>query len=210
MDRHQPRRTTTPPRTGAPVRTTVRDTAAPVVRRPRRAVAGALAAVALGAAALAGCSSDGSPSSPAATSAASAVQSALQSGLSAAASAAASAVQSAAGGLSSAAASAQAAASSAIAGIKGGLDAKGDVTLGPVAAASDGRLEVPLTVNNQQQQANRYTVQVNFTDQSGNLLDAVVVNVPDVPAGQSAQATARSNRELSGDVKAVVANAVRY
>ncbi|MGW4897000.1 FxLYD domain-containing protein [Kitasatospora sp. NPDC004240] len=121
-----------------------------------------------------------------------------------------SALASAAGGLSSAAASAQAAASSAIASIKGGLDAKADVTLGAVAASSDGRVEVPLTVRNPGQQAYKYGVQVNFTDASGNLLDAVVVNVPEVAAGQSAQATAQSNRALSGEVKAVVANAVRY
>lgn len=202
----------------------MQDHAAPVVRRPRRALAAVLGAAVLGGAALAGCSSDSSPSS-AVSSAAAAVGSGIEGAASAAASAAGSALASAAGGLSSAAASiaggisssaasaaasAQAAASSAISGIKGGLDAKGDVALGAVSTASDGKAEVPITVSNHEQQANRYVVQVNFTDGSGNVLDATVVNVPDVAAGQSAQATARSNRDLTGSVKAVVANAVRY
>lgn len=125
---------------------------------------------------------------------------------------------SAASGLSSAASSAvasvassaEAAASSAVANVKGGLDAKGDVTAGAVTIASDGKAEATLTVSNHEQQANRYVIQVNFTDDSGNVLDATAVTVPDVGAGQSAQATARSNRDLSGTVKVVVANAVRY
>ncbi|MEV0531702.1 hypothetical protein [Kitasatospora sp. NPDC050463] len=203
------------PPTGAnrPTRTTAQDVTAPVVRRPRRAVAGALAAAVLGAAALAGCSSD-STASKAVSSAAGAVES----GVSAAASAAASAVASAASGLSSAAssavasvaASAEAAASSAVADVKGGLDAKGDVTAGAVTIASDGKAEATLTVSNHEQQSNRYVIQINFTDDSGNVLDATAVTVPDVAAGQSAQATARSNRDLSSPVKVVVANAVRY
>ncbi|MGW2544797.1 FxLYD domain-containing protein [Kitasatospora sp. NPDC001574] len=79
-----------------------------------------------------------------------------------------------------------------------------------MTTASDGKVEVPVTVNNHEQQANRYVVQVNFTDDSGNVLDAAVVNISDVAAGQSGQGTARSNRDLTGSVKAVVANAVRY
>lgn len=75
---------------------------------------------------------------------------------------------------------------------------------------SDGKAEVPLTVTNHGQQSDRYVIQVNFTDGSGNVLDATVVTVEDVAAGQSAQATAKSNRDLSGTVKAEVANAIRY
>ncbi|MFC9326736.1 hypothetical protein [Kitasatospora sp. NPDC057015] len=206
MERQQPRRTH-------------QDTAAPTVRRPRAALAGAVAAVAamaLGTAALAGCSSDGAPSSAvsavasAAQSALSAAASAAQSAIASGASAAQSAIGSGASQLSSAAASAEAAASSAIAGVKGGLEAQGDVTVGDVTTDSQGRAQTQLTVKNGQSQSYRYSIQVNWTDQSGNVLDATVVSVPEVAAGQSAQATATSNRDLSGDVKAVVVRAVRY
>ncbi|MFD0261293.1 FxLYD domain-containing protein [Kitasatospora indigofera] len=200
-------------------RPTRQDTGAPTVRRPRVALAGAAAAVtamALGTAALAGCSSDSTPSSAvsavasAAQSALSAAASAAQSALASGASAAQSALASGASEFASAAASAEAAASSALASVKGGLEAKGDLTLGDVTTDSQGRAQVQLTVKNGQSQSYRYSVQVNFTDQSGNVLDATVVSVPEVAAGQSAQATAVSNRDLSGDVKAVVARAVRY
>lgn len=158
-------------------------------------------AVLLGGGALAGCSSDGTPASTV-SSAAAAVQS-KASELASAAGGAASAV-------ASAVASAEAAASSAVANVKGGLDAASDVKLGDPAAASEGRMEVPVTVTNSGSQGYRYTVQVDFEDASGNRLDTVVVNVPEVAAGASAQATARSNRSLSGDVKASVARALRY
>ncbi|WP_344335815.1 FxLYD domain-containing protein, partial [Kitasatospora putterlickiae] len=105
--------------------------------------------------------------------------------------------------------SAQAAASSAIAGVKGGLDAKGDVAVGAVAFVDD-KAEVTLTVTNHGQQNSRYVIQVNFTDDSGNVLDVAAVTLPDVAVGQSAEAKARSNRDLTGSVKAEVANAVRY
>ncbi|MFJ1702080.1 hypothetical protein [Kitasatospora sp. NPDC088346] len=59
-------------------------------------------------------------------------------------------------------------------------------------------------------QGYQYTIQVNFTDQSGNVLDVVVLSVPEVTAGGTAQATATSNRNLSGTVKADVASALRY
>ncbi|MCX5213197.1 hypothetical protein OG689_28690 [Kitasatospora sp. NBC_00240] len=204
-------------------RPTRQDTFAPTVRRPRAALAGAaaaLAAMALGTAALAGCSSDSTPSGAASAVAsaaqsalsavASAAQSALASGASAAQSALASGASEFASEAASAAASAQAAASSALAGVKGGLEAQGDVTAGDVTTDSQGRAQVQLTVKNGQSQSYRYSVQVNFTDQSGNVLDATVVSVPEVAANQTAQATAVSNRELSGDVKAVVVRAVRY
>ena len=192
MERQQPRRTH-------------QDHAAPTVRRPRVLVVAGLAAVVVGATALAGCSSDGTASSTV-----SSVASAAQSAVSEAASAANSAIASGASGVSSAAASAEAAASSAVAGVKGGLDAKDDVSLGAVTAASEGRVEVVATVTDHASQSYRYTIQVNFTDGSGNVLDAAVANVPEVAAGQTAQATVRSNRSLSGGVSAVVARAVRY
>ncbi|MFE4520296.1 FxLYD domain-containing protein [Kitasatospora sp. NPDC056783] len=165
----------------------------------------------VGAAVLAGCSSDGG-----AKSAGSAAAAAVEKAASAAASAA-SALASGAGEAGAAIASAQArassaasAASSAVAGIKGGLDAKGDVAVGAVTTGSDGRAQAQLTVTNHGQQPYRYVIQLNFTDESGKVLDATAVTVQDVAAGQSAQATGRSNRDLSGAVGAEVANAVRY
>ncbi|MER7754312.1 FxLYD domain-containing protein [Kitasatospora sp. NPDC097643] len=198
-------------RTPARPRVTARRPDAPPARRQHRLAAGVLAAAVAGATALAGCSSGSTPSSVASSAAA-----AVSKGASAAASVA-SALASAAGGIGSAISSAEAqasaavsAASSAVAGIKGGLDAKGDVTAGAVTTGSDGKAQVELTVTNHAQQSYRYVIQVNFTDGSGKVLDATAVTVPDVAAGQSAQATARSNRDLTGTVKAEVANAVRY
>ncbi|MEV8093361.1 FxLYD domain-containing protein [Kitasatospora sp. NPDC085879] len=159
------------------------------------------AAVVLGGAALTGCSSDSSPSSVA-SSAAAAIESK------------ASELASSAGGLASSAASAvasaEAAASSAVADITGGLDATADVKLGTPVTSSDGKLEVPITVSNTQSDPQKYVVQVDFQDSSGNRLDTVAVTVPDVPAGGTAQATAQSNRALTGQVKATVARALRY
>lgn len=183
----------------------------PLGNRHRRSVAGVSAAVVVGAVALAGCSS-GTSASSAASQAASAVQKAAS-----AAASAASALASAAGGAGSAIASAEArasaavsAASSAVAGIKGGLDAKGDVTVGAVTTGTDGKTLAQLTVANHGQESYRYVIQVNFTDENGKLLDATAVTVADVAVGQSTQATARSNLNLSGTVKAEVANAVRF
>ncbi|MDH6131872.1 type IV secretory pathway TrbL component [Kitasatospora sp. MAA4] len=162
-------------------------------------------------------SSAASSAAAAAQSLASQAQSAAQSLASEAASAGqsiASQGASAAGGLGSAAASAAssaaAAASSALASIQGGLDATGDVTLGEVSAGADGRSDVTVFVTNHQTSANHYTVQVDFKDASGSLLDATVVTVPSLAAGQTADVTARSNRTLSGTVKASVGAALRY
>ncbi|MFF2116286.1 FxLYD domain-containing protein [Kitasatospora sp. NPDC058184] len=194
-----------------PPRATAQDLDAPPLRRQRRVVAGVLVAAVVGAAVLAGCSSGQSASSVASGAAA-----AVERGASAAASAA-SALASVAGGAGAAIASAEAqasaavsAASSAVAGIKGGLDAKGDVAVGAVSTGSDGKPQVSLTVTNHGQQSYRYVIQLDFTDESGKVLDATAVTVQDVAAGQSAQATGHANRDLSGTVKAEVANAVRY
>ncbi|MFD4396025.1 hypothetical protein [Kitasatospora sp. NPDC058397] len=198
-------------RIGSRPRVTARHLDAPPVRRQRRSVAGVLAATMVAAVALAGCSSGKSASSVATSASA-----AIERGASAAASAA-SALASVAGGAGAVIASAEArasaavsAASSAVSGIKGGLDAKGDVAVGAVSTGSDGRAQVELTVTNHGQQSYRYVIQVDFTDDSGSVQDATAVTVQDVAAGRSAQATARSNRDLSGSLKAVVANALRY
>ncbi|MFJ5923915.1 FxLYD domain-containing protein [Kitasatospora sp. NPDC092948] len=158
-------------------------------------VAAVWLAAALAGSALAGCSSSGKPAGAASSAVASAVESATGQVGSAA---------------SSAGESAKAAASSALASVKGGLDVKGDVTLGSATTESDGKLSVPVTVTNHGSQPGKYTIQVNFDDASGNLLDATVVNVPEVAAGATAQATAHSNRSLNSPVTPVVANALRY
>lgn len=154
----------------------------------RRLVVGVMVA---GGLVLTGCSSDGDEAPPAVQSATSALASAADS-------------------FASAAASAEAAASSALASVKGGLDARGDVSLGSVATDSDGKASVPVTVTNGGSEAYRYTIQITFEDGSGKLLDATAVNIPDVAAGTTAQATARSNRKLDGTVTAKVGAALRY
>ncbi|MEU9731084.1 FxLYD domain-containing protein [Streptomyces sp. NPDC048002] len=94
--------------------------------------------------------------------------------------------------------------------IKDGADAKDDVKLGDTGADGD-RVTVPVTVENTDDSTKSFAVQVDFTDADGNRLDTVVVTVSDVAGGESKEATARSNRDLSGDnVRAEVARALRY
>ncbi|MEU6373638.1 hypothetical protein [Streptomyces sp. NPDC046909] len=93
--------------------------------------------------------------------------------------------------------------------IKGGVDVKDDVKLG-TPTTSGGRAEVEVTAANTADSQKSFLVQVNFTDGDGTFVDAVAVTVSDVAAGGSGKATARSNRDLSGDVKAKVGRAVRY
>ncbi|MFE9423551.1 hypothetical protein ACFYNO_11395 [Kitasatospora sp. NPDC006697] len=193
MDRRVPPRTTASRATGS--------------RPPRLLVAPV--AVVTGAAlsfglVLTGCtSSNKAKVSSAASSAVSAAQSALASIGSEAASQGASAA-------SSALSAAASAASSAFAGATGGLDAAGDVSLGSVSTTSDGKAQVQVTVANHQSDSKRYTVQVSFKDQGGSLQDTVVLTVGPVAAGQSANATATSNRSLGGTVTASVERALRY
>ncbi|MFP3989026.1 FxLYD domain-containing protein [Streptomyces sp. E11-3] len=94
--------------------------------------------------------------------------------------------------------------------IKGGVNAKDAVRLGSTGTDGDGRTTVPVTAENTEGSQKSFAVQVNFRDEGGNLLDAVVVTVSDVPAGQSGEATARSSRKLSGEVKAEVGAALRH
>ncbi|WP_149182547.1 FxLYD domain-containing protein [Streptomyces sp. TRM49041] len=94
--------------------------------------------------------------------------------------------------------------------IKGGIDAEDEVTLGDVTADDDGRSTVEVTARNTADSVKSFAVQVDFRDPQGNLLDVVIVTVTDVADGATKRATARSNRTLSGDVKAEVGTAVRY
>jgi hypothetical protein len=84
------------------------------------------------------------------------------------------------------------------------------VTAGPVTIGADGRAVSQLTVKNPTSQTHDYTISVEFDDPSGNLLDATIVTVSQVPANGSATATARSNRNLSGSVTAKITAAIRH
>ncbi|MGW7254749.1 hypothetical protein [Streptomyces sp. NPDC054834] len=94
--------------------------------------------------------------------------------------------------------------------VKGGVNAKDAVTLGTPASTSDGHTTVDVTAVNKASSTKSFAVQVNFTDSGGNLLDTTVVTVSDVAAGKSGKATAQSHRKLTGQVKTVVARALRY
>ncbi|MET7567488.1 hypothetical protein ABZT04_03145 [Streptomyces sp. NPDC005492] len=139
---------------------------------------------------LTGCSDDGSPSSVA--------------------SKAASAVESLGSQAASSIASATAEAGRRLDEVKNGVDAKDAVKLGTPATDSAGRSTVEVTAHNTAGSAKSFAVQVEFKNTGGNLIDTVVVTVSDVPAGKSGTATARSNRKLSGGVKAEVGRALRY
>ncbi|MFE4591816.1 hypothetical protein [Streptomyces laurentii] len=91
-----------------------------------------------------------------------------------------------------------------------GIDATKDVTAGPSTTASDGHAVATITVTNRGDKTSDFTAWVNFRDPSGNLLDAVVLNIDGVGPGAVKSATARSNRKLSGTTKAEVAQALRH
>ncbi|MGD6751556.1 hypothetical protein [Streptomyces sp. BH105] len=159
------------------------------VRRGARAVGAALCVAALTVAA-AGCSDDGeTPSS--------------------AASKAASAASSAASRASDVVASATAEAQKKFDDFKDGVDAKGDVKLGDVKTEGN-RTTVPVTVDNSTSDTKSYAVQVSFKNGDGKLVDTVVLNVNDVPGGDSKDATARSTHSLDGDITAGVSRALRH
>ncbi|MER5931751.1 hypothetical protein [Streptomyces sp. NPDC002054] len=161
-----------------------------------RGAAGAvLSVVALGAA---GCSDGGGSPSAAVSSAAAAVKSAGE------------ALSSAAAEATKAAESAAAVAKDKLAEVKGGVNAKDQVSLGSVATDGDGRTTVPVTVRNTDDAAKSFAVQVEFKDESGKLLDTVVVTVSDVPGKGTGQGTARSTHKLSGTVSAQTGTALRY
>ncbi|AWE51417.1 FxLYD domain-containing protein [Streptomyces nigra] len=110
----------------------------------------------------------------------------------------------------SAYASATAEAGRALDEIKGGVNAKDAVRVGAVTTNADGRAEAEISAENTTDSKKSFAVQVDFKDDDGNLLDAAVVTVSDVAAGATGKATARSTRDLSGQVRAEVARAVRY
>ncbi|MFD6297588.1 hypothetical protein ACFWFU_22515 [Streptomyces sp. NPDC060235] len=169
-------------------------------RGPVRLILAVAAVVSL-AASLTACSDDSSPSDTASKAASAASRAAS------AASRAASAATQAGDSL----ASATAEAGRKFDEFKNGADAKDEVkTDGSVSADSDGRATVKVTASNPTSSARSYVVQIDFRDTGGNLLDTTVVTVDDVAANGSKDATARSNRALTGDVDATVARAVRH
>ncbi|MEU6927255.1 MULTISPECIES: hypothetical protein [unclassified Streptomyces] len=107
-------------------------------------------------------------------------------------------------------ASATAAASEKLNSFKNGVNAKDDVELGRPTTDGDGRATAKVTVKNTTDSSKSYAVQVNFRDGKGNLQDTVVVTVADVAARTAKDAVARSNRKLSGDIKADVGTALRH
>ncbi|MFF4015424.1 hypothetical protein [Streptomyces sp. NPDC001843] len=94
--------------------------------------------------------------------------------------------------------------------VKNGVDAKAAVRLGTPTTTSDGHMSVQVTADNKADGTKSFAVQVDFKDNSGNLLDTTVATVANVPAGKSGKATAQSHRTLSGQVKTEVARALRY
>ncbi|MFB9591316.1 MULTISPECIES: hypothetical protein [Streptomyces] len=146
----------------------------------------------------AGCSDGGGTPSGAVSSAAAAVKSAGE------------AVSSAAADAARAAESAAAVAKDKLAGVKDGVDASGQVSLGPVATDAEGRTTVPVTVRNTDGEQKSFAVQVEFKDEGGKLLDTVVVTVTDVAGHGTGTGTARSTHGLSGTVRAETGTALRY
>ncbi|MEU3607541.1 hypothetical protein AB0E83_19175 [Streptomyces sp. NPDC035033] len=123
---------------------------------------------------------------------------------------AASAVASAAEGISDAASKAADRAEKQLAEIKNGVDAEDEVELGDPGTDADGRTTVPVTVDNTDDKARSFAVQVEYEDADGKLLDTVVVTISDVPAGRTGDGTARSTHKLSGTVTPSVGTALRY
>ncbi len=169
-------------------------------RRTTGAARTAVVATALALSCLTGCSGDDSPSG-----AASKAESAARSAGAEVTGAASSLASRGSGAL----ASATAEVGRKLDDIKGGVDVKDAVRLGKPAADGD-RTTVQVTADNSAGSTKTFAVQVDFTDQDGSLRDMVLVTVSDVAAGASGKATARSNRELSGEVRAKVGRAVRY
>ncbi|MEU3748563.1 MULTISPECIES: hypothetical protein [Streptomyces] len=93
--------------------------------------------------------------------------------------------------------------------VKDGVNATADVKAGETSADGD-RTVAEITATNPKEQNADYTIMVNFRDDSGNLLDAVVLNINGVEPGASKSGTARSNRTLSGATTAEIAQALRH
>ncbi|MCF2532039.1 hypothetical protein [Yinghuangia soli] len=94
--------------------------------------------------------------------------------------------------------------------IKDGVDAKPDTRVGTAETRPDGRMAVPLTVENTGNDTVDFLVLVEFRNQAGEFVDAVLVRIEDVPAGQEGKATAVSRVKLSPEATAAVSRALRH
>ncbi|MFI8350728.1 hypothetical protein [Streptomyces sp. NPDC085596] len=94
--------------------------------------------------------------------------------------------------------------------VKGGVNAKKDVSVGKVTTGKDGVPATEVSAKNTTGDGKSFVVQVNFRDAKGDLEDTVVVNVDDVAAGATGRATARSHRKLTGDIRVDVGTALRH
>ncbi|MET9671805.1 hypothetical protein ABZY68_01750 [Streptomyces sp. NPDC006482] len=111
--------------------------------------------------------------------------------------------------VSSATAAAASAAEEKMNEVKDGVNATGDVNAGATSTDGD-RTVAEITATNPLDKTADYTVMVTFRDTDGNFLDSVVLSIAGVEAGKSKSGTARSNRTLSGDTKAEIAQALRH
>ncbi|WP_395361443.1 hypothetical protein ACHGLA_17545 [Streptomyces sp. YH02] len=93
--------------------------------------------------------------------------------------------------------------------VKDGVNATGDVSAGPTSTDGD-RTVAEITATNPKDKNADYTIMVTFRDAGGNFLDSVVLNIDGVEPGKSKTGTARSNRTLSGEPKAEIAQALRH
>ncbi|MFG3347640.1 hypothetical protein ACGF1Z_21540 [Streptomyces sp. NPDC048018] len=93
--------------------------------------------------------------------------------------------------------------------VKNGVKATGDVKAGPTSVDGD-RTVAEITATNPLDKNADYTIQVNFRDTEGNLLDVVVMTIDAVEPGRSKSGTARSNRSLTGATKAEISQALRH
>jgi hypothetical protein len=120
-----------------------------------------------------------------------------------------SALQSAGAEAKGALASVSASAAAKLDEIKGGLDATSDASVGQPQADGD-RTKAEVTVDNKTGKTVDYTVLVEFRNDAGNLLDAVVLNIDQVGAGKQAKSTARSHYKLTAATRADIARAIRH
>ncbi|WP_030323746.1 hypothetical protein [Streptomyces flavochromogenes] len=93
--------------------------------------------------------------------------------------------------------------------VKDGVNATGDVKAGPTSTDGD-RTVAEITATNPKDKTADYTIMVTFRDGDGNFLDSVVLNIDGVEPGKSKTGTARSNRTLSGEPTAEIAQALRH
>ncbi|WP_338900096.1 FxLYD domain-containing protein [Streptomyces sp. TG1A-60] len=94
--------------------------------------------------------------------------------------------------------------------IRDGIVATGDAAIRGTDTDDEGHAVAELAVTNNGDETTSYAVQVNFHDPDGDLVDVVLVTVSSVAPGETAQATARSHRELPERTTAEVATAVRH